>query len=211
MAEFCTCGAQLPPDARFCHRCGKPQREESFVVASDAPPVAPVVIAAAPPIPPPSFHNPVAVRVGLFVASIATLLCLELPLGFIVWLPSAGFTAVYLFSRRTGQSLSVRSGARMGWIAGILSFVIITVMFTIGTVAVASQPGGWADAFREMAKTRPMTNGIPAGQMEEVMQTLSSPGGQAMVYVVSLFFSFMVTSVFCAAGGALGAKVLAKE
>src|SRR6202034_1529404 len=23
--EFCTCGAQLPPDARFCHKCGKPQ------------------------------------------------------------------------------------------------------------------------------------------------------------------------------------------
>ena len=23
--EYCTCGAQLPPDARFCHKCGKPQ------------------------------------------------------------------------------------------------------------------------------------------------------------------------------------------
>ena len=28
MPDFCTCGAELPPDARFCHRCGKPQREE---------------------------------------------------------------------------------------------------------------------------------------------------------------------------------------
>ena len=27
MADFCTCGAELPPDALFCHKCGKPQRE----------------------------------------------------------------------------------------------------------------------------------------------------------------------------------------
>jgi len=27
MSEFCSCGAQLPPDALFCHKCGKPQRE----------------------------------------------------------------------------------------------------------------------------------------------------------------------------------------
>jgi hypothetical protein len=196
----------------FCHRCGKPQREE---LAASMPESAPPSTAVPPPlpvpIPPPSFHNPVAVRVGLFVASIATLLCLELPLGFVIWLPSAGFTAVYLFSRRTGQSLSVRSGARMGWIAGILSFVIITVMFTISTVAVASQPGGWAEAFREVAKSRPMPRGLPDGQMEEVLQALSSPAGQAAIYVVSLLFSFAVTSIFCTAGGALGAKVLEKD
>ena len=27
MPEFCSCGAQLPPDALFCHKCGKPQRD----------------------------------------------------------------------------------------------------------------------------------------------------------------------------------------
>lgn len=208
MAEFCTCGAQLPPDAVFCHKCGKPQVEAPAV--SPEPPAA--IAAPIPaPIPQPSFHNPVAVRVGLFVASIATLLCLELPLGFVIWLPSAGFTAVYLFTRRTGQSLSVRSGARMGWIAGILSFVIITVMFTIGTVAVASQPGGWSAAFREVMKTRPIPHGMPDGQLEEALQALSSPAGEAMIYFGSLLFSFTVTSVFCAAGGALGAKVLEKD
>ena len=31
MPEFCTCGAELPPDSRFCHKCGKPQREEIAV------------------------------------------------------------------------------------------------------------------------------------------------------------------------------------
>ena len=27
MPDFCTCGAQLPPDSLFCHKCGKPQRD----------------------------------------------------------------------------------------------------------------------------------------------------------------------------------------
>ncbi len=36
MPDFCTCGAQLPPDALFCHKCGKPQREIA-PVAAEAP------------------------------------------------------------------------------------------------------------------------------------------------------------------------------
>jgi hypothetical protein len=195
----------LPPDSRFCHKCGKPQREIPVEQPPEPPPlnfVAPVAAPLAP-----SFHHPVAVRVGLFVASVAALLCLALPFGFVIWLPSAGFTSVYLFSRRTGQSLSVRSGARMGWIAGILSFAIFTVLFTVGTVAIANQPGGLQEAFREALKSRP----IPQEQLEDALKVLMNPVGEAFVYIFALLFSFMVTSVFCTAGGALGAKVLAKE
>jgi hypothetical protein len=206
MPEFCTCGAELPPDSRFCHKCGKPQREEIEV---EQPPAAPIFVIAEPIAKPvaPSFHNPIAVRVGLFVASITAILCLLLPFGFVIWLPSAGFIAVYLFSRRTGQSLSVRGGARMGWMAGIMSFAIFTVVFTVGTVAIANQPGGLAEAFREALRSRP----VPQQQMNEALQVLATPAGQASVYIFALLFSFMVTSVFCTAGGALGAKVLEKE
>src|SRR5260370_1707811 len=206
MPEFCTCGAELPPDSRFCHKCGKPQREE---VEVEQPPAAPIFVITEPVAKPvaQSFHNPSAVRVGLFVASITAILCLLLPFGFVIWLPSAGFIAVYLFSRRTGQSLSVRGGARMGWMAGIMSFAIFTVVFTVGTVAIANQPGGLAEAFREALRSRP----VPQQQMNEALQVLATPAGQASGYIFALLFSFMVTSVFCTAGGALGAKVLEKE
>jgi hypothetical protein len=206
MPEYCTCGAELPPDSRFCHKCGKPQRDEIVVEQPLTPPpvtfIAPVAIPSAP-----SFHNPIAVRVGLFVASFAALLCVLLPFGCVIWLPSAGFIAVYLYSRRTGQSLSVRSGARMGWIAGIMSFAIFTVVFTVGTVAIANQPGGLSAAFREALRSRP----VPQQQLEDALQVLSTPTGQASVYIFALLFSFTVTAVFCTAGGALGAKVLEKE
>jgi hypothetical protein len=155
----------------------------------------------------PSFHNPIAVRVGLFVASIAALLCVVLPFGCVIWLPSAGFIAVYLYSRRTGQSLSVRSGARMGWIAGILSFAIFTVVFTVLIVAVANQPGGLSVALREVLRSRP----VPQQQLEDALQVVSTPSGQASLYISALLFSFTVTVVFCTAGGAIGAKVLEKD
>jgi hypothetical protein len=209
MPEYCTCGAELPPDSRFCHKCGKPQREEIVVEQPPTPPRLDVIAPVAPPAPllAPSFRNPIAVRVGLFVASIAALLCVLLPFGCVIWLPSAGFIAVYLFSRRTGQSLSVRSGARMGWIAGIMSFAIFTVVFTVGTVAIANQPGGLSAAFREALRSRP----VPQQQLDEALQVLSTPTGQASVYIFALLFSFTVTAVFCTAGGALGAKVLEKD
>ena len=209
MPDFCNCGAQLPDDARFCHKCGKPQREE--IEVEQPPPRLP---AAAAPLPldawpgVPSFHHPVAVRVGLFVASIATFLCLAAPIGFVIWLPSAGFISVYLFSRRTGQSLSVRNGARMGWIAGILSFLIITVLFTIIAVALANRPGGLPGFFREQLSN---AKSIPTQDIEKAIELLANPVEQAVVYLVILLFWFMVISVFCTAGGAIGAKVLAKE
>ena len=210
MPDFCSCGAQLPEDARFCHKCGKPQREE---IAVEQPPAYRPAIAIPPP--PtldawpgaPSFHHPVAVRVGLFVASIATFLCLALPPGFVIWLPSAGFVSVYLFSRRTGQSLSVRNGARMGWIAGILSFLIITVLFTIIAVGLANRPGGLPGFFREQATLKSANS----QDLEKAIEMLSNPADQAMVYLFILFSTFMVISVFCTAGGAIGAKVLARE
>src|SRR5260370_19341760 len=98
MPEFCTCGAELPPDSRFCHKCGKPQREE---VEVEQPPAAPIFGITEPVAKPvaPSFHHPLAVPVGLFFASITAILSPLLPFGFVIWLPSAGFIAVYLFSR----------------------------------------------------------------------------------------------------------------
>ncbi|MGH9783488.1 MAG: zinc ribbon domain-containing protein, partial [Terriglobia bacterium] len=172
MPDLCSCGAELPPDARFCHKCGKPQRDEP-----DPGPAEPPLLEIAqrleePPKPfPPSFHNPVAVRIGLFAASVATMGTLLLAYGFVIWLVAAGFFSVYLFSRRTGQFLTVRSGARMGWITGILSFVILMVIFTTNILIIAGSSGGLAGFLRDNLGRDP---GI-----ERALPLLESPGGQA--------------------------------
>jgi hypothetical protein len=214
--EFCTCGAQLPPDARFCHKCGKPQYdypglEEPEPVATQVEPpgLAPAFVAAPCAQLPAEigFHNGLAVRIGFIAAAAAVmasmipipLAWLRLPIAFV----AAGFLAVYLYSRRTGQILSLRSGARMGWITGIFSFTLVSVIFTIAMVAVSSQGG------LEKELESQLSPGDPRWEM--VRQALNNPAMIIAGLVLYLMMFFVILTALPMIGGALGAKVLTKE
>ena len=56
----------------------------------------------------------------------AALVCLTMMIpgvnyASILWWLGAGYFSVWIYKRRTGQRLTVRGGARMGWITGVLS------------------------------------------------------------------------------------------
>jgi len=210
--EFCTCGAQLPPDARFCHKCGKPQYDYPGVEEPEvgAPPIevasiTPIPFAALPA--EISFHNRLAVRIGFFAAASAVLVCmipiplawLRLPIAFV----AAGFVAVYIYSRRTGQVLSLRSGARMGWITGIFSFTLVSVLFTIAMVAVSSQGGLEKELQSQLSPNDP--------RWEMVRQALNNPALVIAGLTLYLMLFFVILTALPIIGGALGAKVLEKE
>jgi hypothetical protein len=210
--DFCTCGAQLPPDARFCHKCGKPQYDYMPAVeeAEPEPPPRSPVLPEQQPIRFPAdigFHNGLAVRIGFIAAMGAVLISLfpiplpfvRLPLAFL----AAGFLAVLLYSRRTGQTLTIRAGVRMGWITGIFSFTLVTVLFTVAMVALSSQ-GGLVKQFRSQ---------FPANdaRADVIQQYLSSPGMIAGVVVFYLMLFFVIFTALPIIGGALGAKVLEKQ
>src|ERR1700730_12542550 len=134
MPEICSCGAQLPPDAVFCHKCGKPQRLELTEVEPELVPAA----ALPPPVEPApmSFRNPVAVRVALTVAVAAlagTLVSRILVLCLLLWV-AAGFFAVLFYKRRTGHLLNIKAGLRMGWMTGVLLYALTTVVFTASMI-----------------------------------------------------------------------------
>jgi hypothetical protein len=201
MPEFCSCGAQLPPDARFCHRCGKPQREEAEMEPATTP------VETRPEALPLSFHNPIAVRVGLLMASAAALLTWVLVFGFVIWWFTAGFLAVYVYHRRAGGLMTVRSGARMGWITGVLTFAITTVLVTTSIIVMAMSSGGFAARYREQVRNIPLQD----PNMGQILQFLQSPGGIAVALLVWLFLIFVMIAILCTAGGALGAKIVGKD
>lgn len=208
MPDFCTCGAQLPPDARFCHKCGKPQYDYPGLTEETAEPVAPVRSEPSATLPAEiSFHNRLAVRIG-FIAALLAVLLLMFPLPYpfarlLVAFSAAGFLAVFLYSRRTGQILSIRSGARMGWITGIFSFVLVTIVSTATLLAISSQ-GGLVQFFRSQLPPND-------ARAETLAHALNDPATLAGGLVFSVIILFIILTTLPMLGGALGAKVLAKE
>ncbi len=208
MPEKCTCGAVPPPDARFCHKCGRPLYDEPSAEPDEPLPPPPPV--APPPPPPIGFGNPVAVRVSLLVAALATMLGIfQLPLAMFfafVRLLAAGFFSVYLYQRRTGSQLSPRQGARLGWITGIFSFLLATVLLgiTIAALAATRDLGAfYREQFRNQA--------IGGAAMEEALRMLETPAGLGLAIFSTLCVLFVVFACLPMLGGAVGAKVLEKE
>jgi hypothetical protein len=203
MPEFCTCGAQLPPDARFCHKCGKPQREEIVVepVEAFAPPQPPLVEAA--PLQALSFRNPIALRVGLLAAVLLCLLMMIPGVNYaaVVWWLGAGYFSVWIYKRRTGQRLNVRGGARMGWITGVISCALLTLRFAFFMLAIR-QMGG-LDAIKDGLKDF----AFQQGSVDEALKMLQDPSKMLR----SLIATFVMLTLTCTAGGALGAKMLGKD
>jgi len=197
MPDYCTCGAQLVPDSLFCHRCGKPQREivvvEPEPEAVEMPPAPPAAAAPVPP-PPVNFHNRLAIQIGLLMAVLATLASF---LVYVNWV-AAGFFTVMIYRRRTGLPLDMRSGVRLGWITGILMFVIMTVIMTGAVLFVSG--GGLANLPAEVK------NALDP-RMQEALKALQS--GPAVAEMIVMLFIF--TTMLSMAGAALGAKLLSRE
>ena len=203
MPEYCTCGAQLPEDARFCHKCGRPQRDEPVLV-EDPPEVQPI-LAPLPMAPPPpveapiSFRNATAVRVAVLagvpvflLSAVAGPLMLAVPV-------AGGFFAVYLYRRRTGQRVSVVAGARLGWIAGIIVFAILTMLLTM-LVLMLSQP----DLVQNMRDQMAKMSSISPEEVTKRIDLLRTPSSLALV----LLDAFLTYTLLTALGGAVGAKFL---
>ena len=207
MQQRCTCGAQLPPASLFCHKCGKPQREDLLTVEPEALPPPPPPLAAPPPPPPIGFHNGPAVRVALLAGTISIgVLLLAGQLGpfrpfVLAWPVVTGFLAVFLYQRRTGQRLSVLSGARLGWICGIVGFVIMTLMVTVIVVGL-SEPS-MLSAMRDQLKDR----GMSEADVNQFLDVVRNPAGVAG----ALAMFFVLFTVLPAFGGAVGAKLLSRD
>jgi len=194
--ENCTCGAKLADRARFCHLCGRPVFEPEKPEAGEAlPPLVgalPQMAGVPRPIQlPVSFSNPIALRVA-FLMSLAIMLMTMIPVVNVlspIWWLVAGLCAVLLYRRLTGLSLSVKAGARLGSITGVLAFLSLVVIIAL-TLALTGN-----ELFQEMIKQNP-----------DASQVLNNPPALVMAAAVALVILFAMVVGMCAAGGALGAR-----
>ena len=205
MPEYCTCGAQLPPDALFCHKCGKPQRE--LITPEIEPNTYPsaIPVAAPPPPAPPrpeplplNFHNPIAVRIAMVAAVSATVLSLLLPI--LNWL-AAGFFAVYFYCRKTGFRLDVTAGVKIGWITGLIAYALYAVVFAAEQLpdALSGHPG---KTILEQMKNSSLQDPMAVQQLTKLIQT-----EPAIVILFILGALFVFVTCLSMVGGALGAKI----
>ncbi len=203
MPEICSCSAELPPDARFCHKCGKPQRDEPIADALRLEHQASAIpVLVVPPVPL-SFRNPIALRVGLLASA---LLCLTMMIpgvnyGSVLWWLAAGYFSVWTYKRRTGAPLTVRGGAHMGWITGVFSCVLLTVLFAV-IMAAIQRTGGIAALQTQLHELA-----IDQKTIDDAMNRLQHP----IEIVTSLAEMFLLMLLFCSAGGAIGAKILGRD
>jgi len=211
MAESCTCGAKLPEDAVFCHKCGKPQREilepevehNSYLAAPSQPlaaeedaPVRERPLNLTPP--PLNFHNTVAVRIALVAAVSATILVMLAPI--LNWL-AAGFFAVFFYCRKTGFRLDVSSGVKIGWITGLIAYVFYVIVFTAQQLpdVFSGHPGR---TILEQMRNSQLQDPATVQQFANMVQ--SDPG---LVLMLLLVLFFVLVTVLSMVGGALGAKL----
>ena len=123
--------------------------------------------------------------------------------GSLLWWTAAGFFAALLYRRRTGQFLTVRGGLRLGWITGILTFVIMTVLLTVSIIPVALSRNGLGTLQQQIRSS------MPAGDpnVQEMMRIFETPAGLATVLICALLLFFVLITLLATMGGALGAKV----
>jgi hypothetical protein len=111
-----------------------------------------------------------------------------------------GFFAVYLYGRRTGETLTVANGARLGWISGIFGFVVLSVLVAVQV----SQPE-FANALHDQMKKSPVA--VSEVEVNQMIEFIRSPPGVAAILV----FFFLLSTLLPAFGGAVGAKLFRRN
>jgi hypothetical protein len=198
----CSCGALLPEDARFCHKCGKPQYEEDIARLNEPA----VETAALRPPPPPvtgpagriGFGNLRAVGITIAVAA-CSLIALGVasvitPLLVPMVLCAAGFFAAKFYKSRVVEPLTPFNGATLGVMTGVWLFLMFAVCVAMTSISINSPEG------QEMLKA--FNQKVP-----ELAKILNDPG-QLLLVMVLWFFILTISAAF---GGMLAARMQARN
>lgn len=141
------------------------------------------------------FRNPLAVRIGLFLAILTFLLSVLLGPFIVIWMLLAGIVAVWLYAKRTGEALTITSGARLGWITGVFTFLIVLLLISFLALALTNKEV--VDTILEQTKQRGMETSA-----REMIDALQKPDKIVQAIIVQ----FVSCALLPVLGGMLGAR-----
>ncbi|HEX6544990.1 MAG TPA: zinc ribbon domain-containing protein [Bryobacteraceae bacterium] len=203
----CTCGAQLPDDARFCHRCGRPQLEEDIVRMREEERVP----LPTPPPPPPlpskiDFGNRKAVTVSIAVAMLTLLVFLASSVlapfaATLLILPLfclSGFVAARWYMKQTGDSITAQAGARLGFMTALWAFLVVVVICVFMAVFISNPE--WRDQVVSMVNAQ----GNPAAG--QIAKLLEDPRRFIFLMMGELLVNFCLFTFPSMLGGMLGVR-----
>ena len=128
--ENCDCGWRaIPEGASFCPGCGKPLTADARETErqANAFPRPRAEEEQAGPVDRVTFGTPGALRSCYWSAAFAAII-MSLPyaslLCFIVY-PAAGFYSVHSFRRQTRKGVTLKAGAKLGFLTGVITFALL--------------------------------------------------------------------------------------
>jgi len=119
---------------------------------------------------------------------------------------AAGVLTVVLYAKRSQAQLTRGSGARVGAAGGLLGWAILLFIFLL---ELSLGGGRLVSGLREAIQQQLANNPDPRAQ--EVLTTLNSPGGMAVMVVLGMLL-FLAVALLCGAiGGAIGASLVRRS
>lgn len=112
----------------------------------------------------------------------------------------AGGFACYLFQRRGGFRLTVLEGARLGWLTGLMCFVLAVILITIVMTAASSE--SFMDTVRQSGG---------AGMQADAIKSLERLQSEPSQLLLLIPYQFLMLTLLASIGGALGAKLLSRD
>jgi hypothetical protein len=189
----------LPPDARFCHKCGKPQYEEDVarlaaLEAEVAPPAPMAPIAATATLDAGGVGNLRAVGITMAAAALAFIGMLVVGMIFPPGLPlilcAAGFAAARFYGIK--RSISALNGALLGTMTGMWLFIVFALCTSTASVTLATPEG------------QAMMRGLSPKVAPEMIRLLEDPHQMITGFLLPVFFLLVLSSAF---GGLLAARL----
>lgn len=220
MEITCTrCHQAVLPGASYCPACGLPQlifTEDGSLDQTQALPWNAAVRDAG------SIEWKPAMRAVLLVAIPSGLICSLLsPAGILglLWMTGAAAAVVVLYMRnRRPAWLTLGAGARLGLVTGILSggtaaaatgSALFVLRFVLHKGSIFDN--FWQSLVTEQISQQWATMGVDAPTITLAKTWLLSPEGRAAWVLCVLAFLMGAMALFAAAGGALGARWIARS